>query len=197
MYASQIKGQMRMQDIQPKMAEIQKKYANDKAEMNQKTMELYKEEKYNPITGCLPLLIQMPILMGLFALLRNPVSYLPASKTYMVVAVHESFLWVHDLSQADLWILPIITGITQFLTMHLSTPASKDVTGAAANMQGMTKMMKYFFPIMIVWMGRTFPSGLALYWFIGNLCMMVQTLVIKKMRARAKENWAKNKEKEK
>jgi YidC/Oxa1 family membrane protein insertase len=197
MYASQIKGQMKMQDMQPKTAEIQKKYAHDKTEMNQKVMELYKEEKYNPITGCLPMLIQLPILFGLFALLRNPVSFLPADKTYMIVAVHENFLWIHDLSQSDLWILPILAGITQFLVMHLSTPANKNASGPAANMQGMTKMMKYFFPVMIVWMGRTFPSGMALYWVIGNLCMMAQTLVLKKMRARAKDKWTENKEKEK
>ena len=76
LYIKQIKSTAKMSDLQPKMKEIQTKYANDQETMNIKMQELYKEEKFNPMGGCLPMLIQMPIIMGLFALLRNPMRYM-------------------------------------------------------------------------------------------------------------------------
>ena len=85
--------------VQPKIKEIQRKYANDKETLNIKMMELYKEEKFNPMKGCLPLLIQLPIIWGLFGLLRNPMKYI--SGDGMLIAIHESFLWIPDLSQPD------------------------------------------------------------------------------------------------
>jgi len=84
LYASQIKGQMRMMDIQPKMQALQKKYANDRQQLGMKMQELYKAEGYNPMMGCLPLLIQMPILMGLFVLLRNPIAYIPGDSAMLL-----------------------------------------------------------------------------------------------------------------
>ncbi|HRV33455.1 MAG TPA: YidC/Oxa1 family membrane protein insertase, partial [Anaerovoracaceae bacterium] len=104
LYSKQIKSSAAMAEIQPKLKEIQVRYANDKETMNKKLQELYAKEKFNPMSGCLPLIIQMPIIMGLFSLLRNPLEYM--SQPEMIVAVHESFLWVPDLSQPDNWILP-------------------------------------------------------------------------------------------
>jgi YidC/Oxa1 family membrane protein insertase len=171
-----------MADVQPKMKEIQRKYANDRDEMNKQMQALYKEENFNPMRGCLPMLIQMPILFGLFMLLRRPTVYLPASQVdNMIFAVHESFLWVKDISQPDLWILPILAGITTFISSSIiQTQNSATGDNSSANqMAGMMKMMKYFFPVMIVWMGRTFPAGLALYWFIGNICTVVQSQILR------------------
>ncbi|MBQ2846331.1 MAG: membrane protein insertase YidC, partial [Firmicutes bacterium] len=105
LYIKQTKSMAKMQDVQPKMQALQRKYANDKETLNIKMAELYKEEKFNPMGGCLPMLIQMPIIMGLFALLRNPMQYI--SDGDMIFAFHESFLWIEDLSQPDPWILPI------------------------------------------------------------------------------------------
>lgn len=185
LYANQIKNQMKMASVQPKMKALQAKYANDKEELNRKTMELYKEENFNPMRGCLPMLIQMPILFGLFVLLRNPTQYLPSGQiSNMIFAVHEEFLWIGSLAQADLWVLPILAGITTYISFSLTqTQSSVPGDNATANqMAGMMKMMKYFFPVMIVYMGRTFPAGLALYWFIGNLCTIVQFWVLKAWR---------------
>jgi len=189
LYARQIKGQLKMQEVLPRMQEIQKKYANDKEQMNRRIMELYREEHYNPMSGCLPVLIQMPVLMGLFALLRNPMGYLSEGHEYMVMAVHEAFLWVPDLSQADLWILPIATGIAQFISMSIMQQPQGG-NAQAQQMQGMTKMMRYFFPVMIVWMGRSFPAGLALYWFVGNILNIGQTYLLRMLRKRAAEKLA-------
>jgi YidC/Oxa1 family membrane protein insertase len=184
LYAAQLKSSSRMKEFQPKMQAIQKKYANDKELLNMKLMELYKEEKYNPASGCLPMLIQMPIILALFVLLRNPIAFI--SDPQMLMAVHESFLWVPDLSQPDPWILPILAGIATFFSFSMTQAMSPSMDVGGAN--AMMKMMKYFFPVMIVWMGRSFPAGLTLYWFIGTLYMIAQTVVMKKLKAKKEAN---------
>ncbi|MBN7773330.1 YidC/Oxa1 family membrane protein insertase [Clostridium aminobutyricum] len=166
LYAAQVKSTVRMADIQPKVAALQKKHADDKETMNIKMMELYKEEKFNPMGGCLPMIIQMPIIFGLFALLRDPMQYL--SSDSMLLAIHESFFWIKDLSQPDAWILPIASGITTFISFN-QTQSQQGSNAMNPQMAPMMNMMKYFFPIMIVWMGRSFPAGLAMYWFIGTV----------------------------
>ncbi len=183
LYATQIKSTARMASIQPKVKEIQAKYANDKETMNLKMMELYKEEKFNPMGGCLPMLIQMPIIFGLFALLRNPMLYL--SSNDMLMAVHENFIWISDLSQPDPWILPIAAGITTFISFS-QTQAQQAGSEASAQMAPMMKMMKYFFPIMIVLMGRSFPAGLTIYWFFGQVIQIFFNLHLNKVREKIK-----------
>ena len=189
LYASQIKGQMRMMDIQPKMQALQKKYANDRQQLGMKMQELYKAEGYNPMMGCLPLVIQMPILMGLFVLLRNPIAYIPGDMA-MLLGTHEGFWWMQDLSQPDPWILPIVTGITTFASMSMtgmmSTPTpSGDGSDMSATMQPMMKVMRVFMPVFIVVMARSMPAGLAIYWMIGNLFTVGQTWLLKHMRKTA------------
>jgi len=167
LYADQIKHSSKLQDVQPKIKDLQAKYAHDKETMNAKMMELYKEEKVNPARGCLPLLIQMPIIIGLFALLRNPVNYI--DNTTMLMAIHESFLWIADLSQPDLWILPILAGVTTYISFS-QTQTSPEMASNPTMV-----MMKYVFPVMIVWWGRSFPAGLTLYWFFGTFVQIFQT----------------------
>lgn len=182
LYAKQIKSTANMSAIQPKMKELQNRYAHDKEILNMKMMELYKEEKFNPMGGCLPMLIQMPIIFGLFALLRNPLMYM--KEPAMLAAVHEAFLWIPDLSQPDKWVLPIAAGLTTFISF---TQTQAQQGGDQMNqMAGMMKAMKYFFPVMIVWMGRTFPSGLTLYWFIGTGSQILFNIRLNKLRRRTK-----------
>ena len=187
LYASQIKGQLKMADIQPKMQAIQKKYASDREALGREMQKLYKEENYNPMMGCLPLLIQMPILMGLFYMLRNPGMYVGSES--IILASHESLLWMQDLSQPDAWLMPIVTGLTTFASMSMTgmmtTPAPGGGSDMSAQMQPMMKMMRVFMPVFIVVMARQMPSGLAVYWFIGNLFTVVQTWLLKNMRKRA------------
>lgn len=187
LYADQIKHSARMADVQPKMQALQKKYANDKEMLNIKMMELYKEEKFNPMRGCLPMLIQMPIIFGLFALLRNPTHFIESNA--MLMAVHEAFLWMPDLSQPDPWVLPILAGIATFISF--SQTQQQQPSMGDNSMGSMMKMMRYFFPIMIVWMGRSFPSGLTIYWFVGSVIQIFQTMGLnrwKKKLAASKEN---------
>ena len=180
LYSKQIKNSAKMAEMQPKIKEIQQRYANNRTKMNEEMQKIYQEAGTSPTSGCLPLIIQLPIIYGLFALLRSPLTYMKL--TEMIAAVHESFLWINDLSQPDVWILPILAGITTYFTTAVSMGAS----GAEGN--GMMTGMKYFMPLMIFLMGRSLPAGLALYWTIGNLFMIAQSFIFnkkkKKMKAR-------------
>ena len=198
LYASQIKGQLKMAEIQPKMQALQKKYADNREALGREMQNLYKQEKYNPMMGCLPLVIQMPILMGLFYMLRNPSLYVHS--TNIIMASHESFLWLGDLSQPDQWALPLVTGATTFLSMTMTGMMTQTPTGGggagdmSAQMQPMMKMMRVFMPVFIVVMARSMPSGLAVYWFIGNLFTVGQTWMLKRLRKRAQDAYVKAKE---
>ena len=163
-YKKQILSTMGMADMQPKMQAIQRQYANDKEKMNEKMAELYEKEGFSPMAGCLPMFIQMIILMGFFTLLRNPMAYIPDEQMYF--AIHESFLWIKDLSQPDPWVLPILSGVATFLSFWMN---EQQMSGPGGQTSMMTKVMAYAMPIMFVWLARTYPSGIAVYWSIGQV----------------------------
>jgi len=185
LYKKQIMSTMGMSDMQPKMQAIQRKYANDKELQNQKIQELYKEEGVNPLAGCLPMIVQMIIIMGLFTLLRNPLNYVASERMYF--AIHESFFWINDLAQPDPWILPILSGVATFASFYLSQqygvmPGQTANTGA-----GMMKVMTYGMPIMIVWLAKTYAAGLATYWFISQFVQIFYNLRFNQLRKKARE----------
>ena len=123
------------------------------------------------MSGCLPMIIQMPIIMGLFALLRNPLMYMDEESSSMIFAFHEKFLWIEDLSQPDKWILPIIAGVATFIafTMNRLLQDNGGADAQAQQMNSMMKMMQYIFPLMILWLARTYPSGLSVYWAVSQI----------------------------
>ena len=166
LYAKQIKTTTNMTKLQPKIKEIQQKYAKNKELMNQKMAELYEKEGGSMYGGCMPMLVQTFVIMGLFALLRNPMAYI--NDDNMLFAIHESFLWIPDLAQPDKWILPIVSGIATFIAFNFSQTSSAGAPGAdQAN--AMMKIMKYFFPLMILMMARSYPAGLAVYWSVSQI----------------------------
>lgn len=190
LYAMQTKSTIGMASIQPQVQAIQRKYANDPDTMNAKIQELYKEEDVHPAAGCVPMLIQMPIIFGLFNLLRHPVQFM-GTEDNVLFAIHEAFWYLPDLTQPDKWILPIAAGIATFISFTMSTKlnATPDATGGTmASTGSMMKVMKYFFPIMIIWMARTYPSGLAIYWFLSQIIQIIINIrlsfVRKKLRAK-------------
>lgn len=131
------------------------------------------------------MLIQMPIIMGLFALLRNPMRYMTDEN--MIFAFHESFLWIKDLAQPDPWILPIIAGIATFIAFTMNRMLTDTGNAAGNQMQGMTKMMQYVFPVMILWMARSFPSGLALYWAVSQIIQIFFNIHMSSIRKKMKQ----------
>ncbi len=183
LYKKQILSTAGMADLQPKMKELQRKYANEPALLREKTAELYSESGINPAGGCLPMFIQMIVIMGLFSLLRTPLAYLTSEK--MVFAIHEQFLWVRDLSQPDLWILPILAALATFLSFFLNSQSNPAMAGQS---QGMMNIMKYVFPIMILWLARSYPAGLAVYWFIGQVVQIGFNFRFNKLRKNLEKN---------
>ncbi|MDD4237737.1 MAG: YidC/Oxa1 family membrane protein insertase [Desulfotomaculaceae bacterium] len=159
----QMKSMLAMQQLQPKVKSIQEKWkAKDPQKMQQMIMELYKENNVNPAAGCLPLLVQMPIL---FALYRSLFSF-----PYLNEA-HASFIWVQNLSARDpYFILPVLAGITTYFQSKM-TVTSNDPT---------QRMMLYTMPIFIAWISGTVPAGLALYWVVFNVVGIIQQFFINK-----------------
>ena len=186
LYAKQIKTTASMTDISEKTQEIQKRYANDQARMNEEIQKMYKETGFNPASGCLPMLIQFPIIMGLFALLRNPIQYMPAGST-MIFANHESFLWIKDLAQPDMWILPIIAGVATYFSFSQNSAMTAQAGPTAGQTKAMNAMMKYIFPLSILWLARSYPAGLAIYWAGSQVMQIFFNIRINKMRAKMNE----------
>jgi len=180
LYLKQIKTTSKMAELQAQVNEIQTRYARDRQTMNEKINDLYSQNGVSTYAGCIPTLCQFPIILGLYSLLREPLKYMTAP--VMLAAVHESFLWVPDLSQPDSWVLPILAGITTYLSTAVST-AGQDNPAAGA-MKGMT----YFMPLMIFLFGRSFAAGLTLYWIIGNVFQVIQTVIVNKAKAKAKRS---------
>lgn len=159
----QMKSMLAMQQLQPKIKEIQEKWKNkDPKKAQEQIMQLYKENNVNPAAGCLPLLIQMPILIALYKSLFA----FPYANT-----AHASFIWLQNLSDRDpYYILPVLAGVTTYLQSKLTT-TSNDPT---------QKMMLYTMPIFIAWISSTVPAGLALYWATFNVASAVQQYFVNK-----------------
>ena len=182
LYAKQIKSSADMAEMSEKAQEIQRRYANDREKQNEEMQKLYSEAGFNPMSGCLPMLIQFPIIMGLFALLRNPMKYMPDDPTLMF-ANHESFLWIKDLAQPDLWILPIAAGLATFFAFSMNSAMTMQQPGANPGQQkAMNAIMKYFFPLSILWLARSYPAGLAIYWAGGQFMQIFFNLRINKIK---------------
>lgn len=183
--AKGIQSQRALQGLQPKVKEIQERYKNDKARQAKETMELYKRENINPFSGCLPLLIQLPILIALYQVfLRGFEADQVLQYIYNFVPnpgiINYSFLGLIDLSKA-FWPLAIITGIFQYFQTKMimgkiKTPDNKDGKPDFASL--MQKQMLYFFPVFTVIILLTFPSALALYWLVTTLFTIGQQYLI-------------------
>jgi len=162
--AKQIASTKAMSAMQPKMKALQEKYKNDKVMLNQKLSELYKQEGVNPLAGCLPLLVQMPILIGIFYGIRD-----------FQYAGPSSFLWMKSIADADpYYILPVLSALTTFIQTKQTMPAASD--GGAGAAQG--KVMLYFMPIFIGYISISFPAGLVLYWVVMNIMQILQQLLM-------------------
>ncbi len=159
--AKSYKSMANMRRMQPKMVSIKEKFGDDKARLNQEMMELYKKEKINPLGGCLPILIQIPVFISLYWVLLESVELR-----------HAPFiLWIHDMSAADpYYVLPLLMGISMFIQQKLN-PAPVDPIQA--------KVMSML-PIVFSVFFAFFPAGLVLYWVVNNVLSITQQWVITK-----------------
>ena len=157
----------KMRELQPKLEALKQKHANDREKLGIATMTLYKEEKVNPIGGCLPMLLQLPIFLALYWVLIESIELRQAP----------FFGWIQDLSVQDpYYILPVLMGISMFLQQQMS-PKPQDPMQA--------KMMM-FLPIVMTFLFVRFPAGLVLYWFVNNmLSALQQWAIMNKHRAKS------------
>lgn len=157
----QIESTKAMMSIQPKMKEIQEKYKDDKQRLNMELANLYKNEGVNPLAGCLPLLVQMPIMIGIFYGIRD-FSYAGPS----------NFLWMETISNSDpMYILPILSALTTFIQSKQTMPD----TSSPQN-----KIMLYFMPLFIGYISLNFPAGLVIYWVVMNIMQIGQQALMNK-----------------
>jgi YidC/Oxa1 family membrane protein insertase len=201
--ASQIKGSTKMQEMQTskEWLDIQKKYKDDKEKLAQEQMKYYKEIGYNPMSSCLPSIIQIPIIFGLYqsimralaaspeqllTLTRSVYSFLPLGD---LVPLNSKFLWM-NLGQPErvyafgiaIPVLAIIVAITTYVQSKVTMPVSTNPKDQSAMM---SKMMAVYMPLLLGYFALTFASGLSVYFIIGNLVGIAQYALLGKVNWRA------------
>ncbi|MGR9090530.1 MAG: membrane protein insertase YidC, partial [Gammaproteobacteria bacterium] len=153
--AAGYRSMAKMRKVQPRMMAMKERYGGDRTRMNQAMMELYKEEKINPLGGCLPILIQIPVFISLYWVLLESVELRQAPFG----------LWIHDLSSKDpFYILPLIMGVSMWIQQKLN-PAPMDPV-----QQKVMQVLPFAFTIFFMF----FPSGLVLYWVVNNVLSIAQ-----------------------
>lgn len=156
--AAATRSTAKMQDLQAEQKEIQRKYKKDPEQLNRAMLELFKKHNVNPWMGCLTMLVQLPIIFGFIAVLRN-----------YEFAGNPSFLWIPHLGELDpYYILPVLAAVATYVQSKLTTPATD------TSMQ----MMTYFFPVLVLVMGIRFPAAFTLYWTVSSGFAIVERYLI-------------------
>lgn len=183
-----LKSQKALQEIQPKIDELKEKHKDDKEALAKAMMELYSEEKVNPLSSCLPLIIQLPILITLYRVLISGLTTENLVHLYSFVPnpgeIHSVFLGIIDLTEVNIY-LALLAGVFQFFQTRMLTkrrPPKKLRKKEGAKdedmLASMNKSMMYFMPIVTVVIGSTLPGGLTLYWCAVNAISVLQQLLI-------------------
>ena len=166
--SKQITNMLRMKDFEPHQKALQEKYKKfgsdmaKKAEMQKELMELYKKNGHNPLGGCLPMLVQMPVLFALYSMLLY---------VYDIHRAPWHLTWIHDLSMKDpLYIIPVLMGIAMVVQQMLTPATGVDPT--------QRKMMMFFMPVFMVFIFAQMPAGLTVYYLVYNLMGLLQTWVV-------------------
>ncbi|WIO74319.1 membrane protein insertase YidC [Porticoccaceae bacterium LTM1] len=158
LFAKSARSMAGMRKIQPEMQRLKELYGNDRQRMSQEMMGLYKKHKVNPMGGCLPMLLPMPIFIGLYYMLFESVELR-----------HADWLWISDLSVKDpMFVLPLIMGLTMWLQQKLNPQPTE------ASMATAMKLMPVIFTFMFMW----FPAGLVLYWTVNNIFSIFQSWLV-------------------
>jgi YidC/Oxa1 family membrane protein insertase len=178
-----------MQQIQPLIKEVQKKYAKDRAKQQEETMKIYHEYGVNPAAGCFPALVQIPVFIGLYTALRftldhgKDVALLSAILINPAWAQHAAnfnagFLWIHNLAQPDpLYIWPVLSAFFQFIQSRMSIPI-RDPNQVQDSQTAMMQNMMQFMPIIILITSINFPAGTVVYWAMSSIFGAVQQYFI-------------------
>lgn len=192
-----LRSQKALQDVQPKIEALRKEYADNREELGRQMMQLYKNNKVNPLSSCLPLLIQLPILWALFkvffgGLATDPATgilvaeqldhiYAPLKDIFSTTPLNTHFLGFVDLAATKNIVLAVLAGAIQFLQTKMLSAKRPSVKTAGAKDEsmaaGINKQMMYFLPIITVIFGYQFPAGVTLYWLSSTAFTWVQQLI--------------------
>ncbi len=167
------KSMREVQMLQPEMNRLQKKYKDNPEKLNLEMQKLYKIYKVNPMGGCLPLLLQLPIIYGLFGALRDPLQYvfqsLPQAQAEAII--NHSWYWIPNLANPDpYYILPILCVVFTYISQKFTM----SVQGGTQEQQSSQKMMLYLMPLMIGFFAMSMPAGVSLYWVVQNIFTFIQ-----------------------
>ncbi|MEK9133168.1 MAG: YidC/Oxa1 family membrane protein insertase, partial [Patescibacteria group bacterium] len=183
-----IVSQRKMQELQPKLEAVKKKYVGNQERIAQETMALWKEHKVNPFGSCLPILVQFPVLIALFYVIQSGINpdnvhyvYDPL-KNVDLTNIHTNFLGILELTRVNVFVLPIIIGALQFFQLKLTTWRKKKQDDDKAEqpkseMETANKMMTYVMPVMIAVFTASVPAGVGLYWGISTAFAIGQQMV--------------------
>lgn len=181
---SQTRSLAKMQKLQPELKEIQKRYKDDRQKMQEEIMKFYQKNNVNPLSGCLPLLLQMPVFFALFQMLRNPSQIVTNVLGEIIVNgvpnPNFNFLWMNLNERDPYFILPILMVATMFLTSKLSTTDPKQ------------SAITYIMPIVFGAISWNLPSGILVYWVTTNIWSIGQQWLVNKMVAREKTKESEN-----
>ncbi len=175
----QIESQKRMQELQPEIKRVQEKYKKDKEKQGKELMNLYKEKKVNPASGCLPLIVQIIFIIALYRALVAGINFSECKDLYSFVTCPETiktgFLGILDLAKPSIF-LAVLTAAAQFVQtkMMMGTVKSAPEAGKGDFAQTMNKQMLYLGPLLTLFIGARFPAGLPLYWLVMTLFMIGQ-----------------------
>jgi YidC/Oxa1 family membrane protein insertase len=173
--ASSYRSMAKMRKFTPKIQELREQFGDDRQKMSQEMMKLYQKEKLNPLGGCLPMLVQMPVFIALYWVLMESVELRQSPFMF----------WIADLSIKDpFFVLPLLMGASMFLQMRMQQQPTMDPMQA--------KIMQ-FMPVMFTFMFLWFPAGLTLYWFVNNVITITQQFIVNKSVERADAKAASNK----
>jgi YidC/Oxa1 family membrane protein insertase len=191
LYKKQIASQQKMQELQPKIKELQERTKNDKEQQTRQLMELYKENKTNPFSGCLPLIVQFIFLIAIYQVLikisGNGLS-VDADQLYSFVSnpekINQLFISLVDLTKPSV-VIAFLAAVAQYFQTKMLIEQQPRIEKRVASdkpdfSQIMSKQMLYLGPLMTLFIGIKFPAGLSLYWLVGTLFMLIQQVLIKK-----------------
>ena len=183
-------AQKELAKLQPKIKELQEKYKNDKQQLGAATMAMYKEHGVNPLGGCLPLLVQLPVLFALFKALDNAFNPDSLGLLYGFItnpgAINQTSFGILDLSAKNRF-LAVLAGFLQWLQTRLSQKNQKNEPQAqSSQFAQMNKQMLYFFPIMVIIISWNFPTGLVLYWVATTGFSIIEHAIVNRKMATAR-----------
>jgi len=184
-----LKAQRRMQKVQPQLDALKKKYEKDPQQLAAETMKIWKKHKVSPMSSCLPLLIQFPVLIGLFYVVRdgldsiNPQLLYSGLQAFDISSIDPNFFGLLDLTQVDPIVLPIIVAVLQFFQMKLSLGRTlKTQSSSAPGMPMMGKTMMYIMPVFIAFFAATLPAAVGFYWGTSTLFGIGQQWVVNRSK---------------